>query len=179
MGEIATYKAGKAIGAVDKILLRGASSGKSPEELSALTGGVIKPAKAAQRVRDILSSRDWLSILEKKQLLVDDMMALKDVLYEKAVTYEEGGAAGDLIKVLTTMQRMLSEEKVDLTEAMTQIRKAHAQMMIAAIRIALERSMLELEKRYPDVPGSELVEIFQLALPEAVAEVESRVKDEE
>lgn len=169
------YDPKKGTSAVDKILLRGAAAGKSPEEISALTNGLISPAKAAQRVKDILASRDWLDHIQRKQLLIDDLSELKDMLYEKAIVFKNLDAADHLIKVLNTMQMVIAEDKVDLSVALTQIRQAHAQMMLSAINLALERSLLELEKRYPAIPKGELVEIMHVSFPDVVREIESRV----
>lgn len=180
MPDAVKYEPSSANGAIDKVLLRGASSGKSPQELSALTGGTIKPARAAQRVRDILASRDWLTQVERKQLLTEDLMALKDELMRQALDLRQTkDASGPLIKVLALVGKQLDADKLDLESALTQIRKAHAEMMLSAIRLTLERSFHELEKRHTDVSRGELTEIFQLALPDAVQELEARVVEPE
>lgn len=180
MSEELVYDPNRHIGYVDRILLRGASAGKSPIELSELTNGTVSPAKAAQQVRDILASRDWLTDMERKQLLVDDLMALKDVLMEKAVSYKMLDAAGPLTKVLRTIGDILLADKINLKDVLESIRKAQAQMMLVGIRAALERTFLELERRYPEMPAlsQELNEIFVVALPEAIREIEAKVKEE-
>jgi hypothetical protein len=160
------YDQSAGLGPVDKILLRGASSHKSPEELSKLTGGTIRPAAAAQRVIDILKSRDWLTQVQQKQLLIEDLMMVKD-------------NSGTLVRVLKEIGDRLDKDKLDLNAALTQIRKAHAEMMLAAIRVAFERSALELEKRYPEVPKGEIHEVFRMALPEAASEIEAHVVEPE
>jgi hypothetical protein len=171
-----TYDASIAVGPLDQILLRGAGAGKSPNELSKLVGGTIKPEAAAKRVFDLLASRDWLNQVQRKQLLIDDLMAVKDKLMDQVLKFNMvKDSASPLIKVLGEIGKQLDKDKIDLNAALTQIRQAHADMMLAAIRVALERSFLELEKRHPDVPRSELTEIFQVALPDAVKEIEARV----
>jgi hypothetical protein len=174
------YEPSAALGPVDKILLRGASSGRSPEELSKLTGGTVKPAAAAQRVIDILKSRDWLTQVQRKQLLIEDLMTLKDKLMREVIDLNmTKDNSGTLVRVLKEIGDQLDKDKLDINAALTQIRKAHAEMMLAAIRVALERSALELEKRYPDVSKSELNEVFRMALPEAAREVEAYVVEPE
>lgn len=170
------YDPSTATGVVDKILLRGASAGKSPEELSKLTGNTIKPAAAAQRVRDILASRDWLTQVERKQLLIEDLMAVKDKLMQQVLDFNMvKDSASPLIKVLGEIGKQLDKDKLDIEAALTQIRRAHAEMMLTAIRATLEHTSLELEKRHSAVSRAELSQVFQLALPEAVREIEARV----
>lgn len=174
------YEPSGALGPVDKILLRGAASHKSPEELSKLTGGTIKPAAAAQRVIDILKSRDWLSQVQQKQLLIEDLMMVKDKLMREVIDLNmTKDNAGTLVRVLKEIGDRLDKDKLDLNAALTQIRKAHAEMMLEAIRIAFERSALELEKRYPEVGRGEINEIFRMALPDAAREVEAHVVEPE
>jgi hypothetical protein len=164
------------LGPVDRILLRGAASHKSPEELSRLTGTTVKPAAAAQRVIDILKSQDWLSQVQQKQLLIHDLMAIKDKLMHEVIDLNmTKDNAGTLVRVLKEIGDRLDKDKLDLNAALTQIRKAHAEMMLAAIRVAFERSALELEKRYPQVSKTELNEVFRMALPEAAREIEAHV----
>jgi hypothetical protein len=176
--EPSKYDPEKGLSEIDRILLRGASSGKSPEELSALTNGIVKPANAAGRVLAILESRDWLSQAQRKMLLIDDLMALKDVLYSKAVGARDGESAKPLVSVLTTIMKMLDADKLDIAQAMSQINRAHAQIMLQAISLALERSFLELEKAHPEIEKAELVSVFQSAMPAVVLEIESRVASE-
>lgn len=174
------YDQSAGLGPVDKILLRGASSHKSPEELSKLTGGTIRPAAAAQRVIDILKSRDWLTQVQQKQLLIEDLMMVKDKLMREVIDLNmTKDNSGTLVRVLKEIGDRLDKDKLDLNAALTQIRKAHAEMMLAAIRVAFERSALELEKRYPEVPKGEIHEVFRMALPEAASEIEAHVVEPE
>lgn len=175
MPGVAKYDASKGLGALDKILLRGASSHKSPNELSALTNGVIKPAQAAARVLEILDSRDWLTQAQKRALLIDDLMALKDSLYEKAVKFGSLDAAKPLVTVLTQIDKTLAADKLDVAAALTQINRAQGHMMLEGIEAAFGLAMDELAKRYPQVDRSELSEVLVAALPEAVKAVEARV----
>jgi hypothetical protein len=163
---------------IDQILLRGARSHKSADELSAMTNGQVKPAEALSRVIDILDSRNVYTTVQKKALLIDDLMALKDSLFEKAVTFSSLDHAKPLIQVLTALDKALVEDKLDVSKAMAEISRAHAQMMLEAISLALERSFTELEKRHPSISQSELSEVFYTVMPEAVRSIESRVPSE-
>ena len=106
------------------------------------------------------------------------MFELKDQLREQAIEFKNKDAVKPLISLLAQIDKTMAAEKFDLAKAMSEISRAHAALMLSAISLALERSFLELEKRYPDVKKSELTEIFQLAMPAVVREVESRVPGE-
>lgn len=175
MSSLLQYDPKKGLSEIDRILLQGAAARKSMQELSELTNGMVKPAEAGQRVKDILSARDWLSQAEMRLLLIDDIMRLKDNLMSKAVTFNDLDAAKPLISVLTLLDKTLAADKFDMTKAMTEINRAHAQLMLSAISLALERSFLELEIRYPGLRKAELLEVFQMAMPDVVREIESRV----
>ena len=58
----------------DKRLLALARRNMSPDEISEELGGLISPARAAQRIREILRSHDWLSQEEQQGLLMLDML---------------------------------------------------------------------------------------------------------
>ena len=169
------YEPERALGPIDKVLLRGASAGKSPNEISELTSGIVKPAQAAARIVEILDSRDWLSEAHKKSLLLDDLFALKDKLFTQTVDFGNLDAAKPLISVLGQIDKTLAANKFDLEKEMTEIKSAHARLMLSAISLALERSFLELEKRYPEIAKAELLEVFHAAMPDVVKEIEGRV----
>lgn len=175
--EALVYDPHAGLSSIDRILLRGAASHKSPRELSEMTNGTISPEDAAQRVLEVLDSRDWLSVAQAKMLLVDQMHELKDALMEKAIRYQSVAAAIPLVSVLQLIEKTIAAEKLDLNKAMAEISQAHARLMLQGISIALERSFLELEKRYPDIEKTELLEVFQMAMPDVVREIESHVSD--
>ncbi|MET4703037.1 hypothetical protein [Frigoribacterium sp. UYMn621] len=173
--EAPEYDRKKGLSTFDRLILRGAKAGKSPNEISDLTNGVIKPEVVAVRILEILDGRDWLSEAHQRMLLTDEIMELKDVLTVKAVEYGSIDHTRELIKVLTLIDKRLADNKFDLQSALTQISRAQSQLLLSGISLALERSFLELEKRYPEMRKAELLEIFHQAMPDAVREIESRV----
>lgn len=178
MTDVLAYDPKRGLGPLDRVLVRGASAGKSPNELSEITNGTVTPAQAAARVLDILAQRKWLSGAQKRDLLLDDMMAVKDSLMSKAIDYHSLEHIKPLISVLTQIDKTLAAEKFDMQKAMAQIDAAHGQIMLAAISLALERSMLELEKRYPNIDKGELLEVFHAAMPDVVKQIEGRVGED-
>lgn len=173
--ETPKYDPSKGYGPYDKILLKGASAGRSWREISALTNGVIPALAAEARVNEILDARDPLTEAKKRLLLTDDLMQLKDVLMEKAVDFKSLDHAKPLISLLTLLDKRLADTKFDLLKAMTEINRAQAHLMLSAISMALERTFIELEARHTNIQKSELTEIYHLAMPDVVQQIESRV----
>ena len=169
------YDRKKGLSTFDRIILRGAGARKSLNEISAQTSGVISPEAVGVRILEILDARDWLSEAHQRMLLTDEIMELKDVLYTKAVEYGSIDHTRELIKVLALIDKRLADSKFDLQSALTQISRAQSQLMLQGISLALERSFLELEKRYPEMRKAELLEVFHEAMPAAVREIEARV----
>jgi hypothetical protein len=162
---------------VDRILLQNAAH-SSPEELSELVNGVFTPAECAQRVHELLKKRDWLEQLEKQQLLINDLADIKDMLREKALKGWDTRAAEVFLKAVAQANEIIQANQFDLQAALTQINRAHAQMMLSAIHLALERSFQELERRHAEIPRTELLEVMHASIPAAFAEIEARVVDD-
>ena len=176
--EAPAYDNKKGLNSFDRLLVRGFAADKSATEVSAMTNGVYSPAAALARVLEILDGRDALSQAHKKMLLTDDLMSLKDVLYEKAVEFKSLDHAKPLIAVLTLIDKRLNEDKFDLQQAMSEISRAHAMLMLQAISKAFERTMDMLEEAHPEITSGELRKVLNESLPLAVYEIESRRKDE-
>lgn len=166
----------KATGPVDRILLRGAASGKSWVEVSALTGGQVSPEQAAVRVRDLVEARNnGLTELEKRKLLLDEMSELKEVLQARVFSQHSEKDVNPLIKLFKQILDELKESRMDLDRAQREIDAAHARLWLQAINNALTRMFLMLEARHPDVTKGELEEIFQETMPDVVREIEGHV----
>lgn len=175
MSDLLKYDGTRGLGNIDRILLRGAAAHKSWNEISKLTNGVVKPAEAAVRVQEILDERDPLTEAQKKLLLVDDMMQVKDHLMAKAIDFNSMDAVKPLISILTQLDRTLSAEKFDLNKAMNEISRAHAFLLLQATDLAFERFCLDIERAHPEITRAELIELKNRALPEAIKAIEQRV----
>jgi hypothetical protein len=173
--EAPEYDRKKGLSSFDRLILRGAGAHKSLNEISAMTNGVIGPEAVGIRIFEILDARDFLSDAYQRMLLTDEIMELKDVLYEKAVSFGSIDHTRELIKVLTLIDKRLADNKFDLQKALTEITRAQSQLLLQGISLALERSFFELEKRYDNVTKAELLEIFHMAMPDVVREIESHV----
>lgn len=69
---------GGELSGLDKKLLELASRNMSPDEIGKELN--LKPARAAQRIREILRERDWLSLNEQEAMLMQDLIDLKNFL---------------------------------------------------------------------------------------------------
>lgn len=175
MSEVQKYDRGLANGPLDRKLLRAASDGLSPKEMSSAVGGTVPPEAAAQRVRDLLESRNWLTVMEQEQLLLEE---LNDILARMRQWVD----AGSINHIKATMQAiklktdMLQKNKMTPEEAANIIRDGQARIMLSAIQAAMMASVDELSRRYPQILESEVREVFMLALPGAVDAVERRIE---
>lgn len=175
----------------DQRLLRLAAAGKTPDEIARELGIDIAPARVAQRIRDILKTRSWLSILEKKALLVDDMMELKEhlrdiVMSEGGEMYDKNGEAmgwsfGDprwSANLLKTIKELSTQLDLDLQQtdmAKNELLAGQARIMTSAISIAFNKLMFHIRESYPDVDEQALMSFMEDAIPAAIELVESKV----
>lgn len=164
-------------GPLDRKLLRGASDGLSMIEMARSVGNVILPEQAGQRVRDLLKSRNWLTFFEKEQLVLE---SIDDILGGLRAWADAGSI--DHIKVMLTAlklkQDQLNKNRIDPEVAANIVREGQARIMLSAIQVAMMDAANELARRYPQIDGSEVREVFLLALPGAVDTVERRIEQE-
>lgn len=179
----------------DRRLLALARRNLSPEEISEELGGLISPARAAQRIREILRSHDWLSIEEQQGLLLLDMIELKEILLEHV--REEGGLIEDprsggtyysfgdprwsanLIRLLGEMSKMILAARTDVESIKTTLRRKHAAVMTQAIQVTFAIVARGVTSRTRDLDERDMIELLEEALPKAVAIVEANTEVEE
>lgn len=158
---------------MDEELIRGAALGESGEELSARVDGLINPAKALARVKEILASRDVYSQIERKQLWQFQVSYVIDKLMERVVN-NKLDKTRDLLTALDMTRQAIQDDKLDVKAAMEQINAAHAQLMIGALSLAMDKTAFELEQRHGIKPG-ELKEVLAENMVPAMESIESKV----
>ena len=162
-------------GPIDRKLLAAAADGLSPREMARLVNNVVTPEEAAQRVRQLLESRNWLTFFEQEQLVLESINELLSTMREWA-----NAGSLDHIKVslaaLKMKQDHLAKNRISPEQAANIIREGQARIMLAAIQQALLDAGLALSAKYPQVEVSELREELMLALPGAVDTVERRIE---
>lgn len=174
MSDLAEYKRSLALGPIDRKLLRGAADGLSPKEIANVVGNVLTPEQCADRVKNLIGSRDWLNPLEKEALVLDQMNELVENLRQASQqghTRSIEVAASILGKKLDYLQknRMSAEDAAQI------IQEGHARLMLEAISRSYELAAELLSERFPDVPAHELRDTFMQALPVAIEQVEGHV----
>lgn len=160
---------------MDRKLLAAAADGLSPREMAALVKNIITPEQAAQRVRTLLESRNWLTWFEQEQLLLES-------INEHISTMREWAASGSIDHVKVSLSAikmkwdMLAKSRISPEEAANIMREGQARIMLSAIQVAMLDAGNILATRYPQVNGDELREVLMLALPGAVDTVERRIE---
>jgi hypothetical protein len=154
------------LGPVDQKIMKLAGLRKSPEEISNEIGGILSATEVAARIIRINQSHDWLSTLDQKRLLLDDMAALVGRLKTKVETaeYLHKDDANAYRTALKDMMTMINEVNTQDEATMMRISEAHAHIMASAIRLGYERAVFELQKRYP-IEEAEAYEALEAAIP--------------
>lgn len=179
----------------DKRLLALARRSMSPEEISEELGGLISPARAAQRIREILRSHDWLSMEEQQGLLLLDMLELRDILMDHV--RNEGGLIEDprgggtyysfgdprwsanLIRLLDTMGKQILAAKADVDTVKVQLRRKHAAVMTQAIEVAFRIVARGVLERTEEVDEQTMLALLEDAVPRAITIVEANTEPED
>ncbi|MGN6325830.1 hypothetical protein [Pseudolysinimonas sp.] len=161
-------------GPIDRKLLAGAADGLSPRELSRLVGGIVTPEEAAQRVRDLLESRNWLTFFEQEQLALESINEMLTMLRTMA-----NAGSLDAVKVSLSAIKLkldtLAKNRISPEQAANIIREGQARIMLSAIQMAMLEASRTLASQY-GVEPTEVRETVMLALPAAVETVEARIE---
>lgn len=154
------------LGPIDKALLQEAAKRKSLEEISAAIGGVLSPAECGTRINQILESRDWLSVLDQKRLILEDAAMMLDRLRAQMeqtewVTKDDANAFRTALKdMLEMIDNVTSKDEAQ----MMRIVDAHARVMAQAIRLGYERALFELQKTF-DIDERAAYEALEASMP--------------
>jgi hypothetical protein len=195
VSDVALYRAvgeGGELSMLDKELLKLAAKRLSPEEIVKEGGlsAVLTPARAAQRIREILHSQDFLSLTEQKSLLLLDFVDLRDKLWERIDGTETRLTKhGDTIEVdsdprhITNLIRLLKEWRglvesmqTDIDSDSIKIRDAHASIMMAAMSVMFDRFLGKLEAAGYGVPKAQAMEMWEEVMPLGFASLEKRTE---
>ena len=161
--------------ALNKLLLRHAR--KSFNEIAELTG--IPPQEVSERLTSLLDDRTWRDDIQEEKLILDDIAGLVDQIRTRmagANTDDEGWAsmARVQLQAFKTMLEQLDKRRKALNGELSLITLQQARLMAEAIKIAQERAVLNIEKKYPELDSEVIYAEFEEALPKAVAYLEAR-----
>lgn len=155
---------------LDRLLL--ANAKKSLTELTELTG--LPEADVAQRLSQLYESKGALTDLYRERVLIEELYELYDEIRDKAKNAAERNAAGlynALRQVIIVMFERLEKARARNADDLATVNEAHARVMFAAIQLAFEKSVFELQKRYPDIEEGELEKIILESLPIAMQSI--------
>lgn len=161
--------AGNALSKRDRALIELAAAGYSPDEMENATG--IPAAQCLMQVRNILSSRDVWTEIERKQLLLHDLYELKNQIQKQNITYIDDKQSSALIKTLRSIGDILERQTALSESEINQITEANARAMIRMISAAFERAKELLREEYPNVDIRQIEAAFNAGLGEEAKEV--------
>lgn len=168
----------------------------SPAALAEEVGFNVSPARVAMRLREILNSRDWLSIQHKIALVIEDMVELKQFVKQR----RDENAAGDVVvgitrdgaeiysqpdprwamayqKVLASIEDSLRQAFKMQKDATAKISAGNAQIMIAAIEKGWGKFIFSLLAAYPDVDELFARNLMQDALEATLSVIQESTLD--
>lgn len=161
--------AGTALSKLDARLLEMAANNFSGEEMESSVG--VPAAQCLVRVKQVLSSRDVWTEVERKQLLLQDLYALKDKIQKQNPDYFDEKQGGMLVKTLTTIGNILDKQSAMSDEEINRITEANARAMLRLIGAAFERAKEYLRVEYPDVDIMQIESAFNSGLSQEVTQV--------
>ena len=124
-------------GAVDAKLLSLAR--KSPQEISDLTG--LDAGFVAERISQLLESRDWLSDRQQERLLLEEIADLKDMVMDRVRFADEkdfAGIANVALRTLKLISERLDARRKLVDSDIESITAAQARVFGRAFNLALE-----------------------------------------
>lgn len=152
---------------LDEKLLQMAADGMSAQEMAAETGQ--SPAKALLRVKEILRERDWVTEIERRQLLAQDLYELKRKVQEqnRDVDWITDKQVIALSKVIRDIDEVMEKNSAITATMLEKVSQAQSVAMLRLIEAGFTRARKLLADEYPDLSLGRLQEAFQQGLQEA------------
>lgn len=144
----------KEVSLLDETLIHLAASGKSGDEMEQKTG--IPASQAIDHVKQLMKRRDIWTEFEQRQLLIYELMELKDSLRANAINMSDPEAGRLLLKTLEVIGKRLDAQKKEVTDEMLKLSSYQQSVLLRAMDAALDFAKKELQERYPSVPRDEL-----------------------
>jgi len=111
---------------------------KSPDEIAELTG--LDAKFVAERISQLLESRDWLSDRQQERLLLEEIADLKDLVMERVKFADEkdfAGVANVALRTLKLISERLDARKRLVDADISEISAAQARVFGKAFDLAL------------------------------------------
>ena len=160
---------------LNKLLLRHAR--KSANMVQKLTG--IPAAEVAERLTALLDTPSWRDDLMEEKLLLAEISMLVDDIRERMSRYgveDEGWAsmARVQLQAIKTIMEQMDKRRKAVDGQLKIVTQMQAQLMGEAIRIAQERAILNIQKKYPELDVEIIYAEFEEELPHAIKFLEDR-----
>lgn len=155
---------GKELGPRDMALLAETAKGKSPQEVGDYLG--LPAAQVVLRVKTLLQDRDVYTEIEQRQLMLMDLMGLKNKLMDQMKNYADKDNATTALKTFKLMDEILDKQGKISDEQLMKVTTAHAGAMVRLIAAAFERAKDLLAAEYPEVDVKQIEAAFNDALKE-------------
>jgi hypothetical protein len=152
----------------DVALLQAAADGMSGLEMAQEFG--IPAAKAVLRVKELLRSNDIWTDIERRQLLMQEIYALKNKLQRQNGDYINDKQAEVLLKTITAIDSVLDKQGKITDDQLAKVTQTQAKTMVALINAAFNRAKEILSEEYPDYPLAAIEQAFNQGLNEKAAE---------
>ena len=146
---------------------------KSPEEIAELTG--LDARFVAERISQLLESRDWLSDRQQERLLLEEIADLKDMVMDRVRFADEkdfAGIANVALRTLKLISERLDSRRKLVDQDIESITQAQARLFGKAFNLALEHVVKVLGE---DVDPEIVDATVQDGLKKAAKSLESSV----
>jgi len=164
-----------ALGPYDRKILNAAADGLSPNEISKAIGGIFTPEQVANRVKDLLAGRDWLTTMEQEQLVVEQLGQMVQGLRARSLQSDTKAIEASM-KMLKMKLDYLQKNRVDVHEAARIITEGHARLFLEGIYAVFNKMVDELERRNPATDAGQMHEVLTVVMPMAIESVESHME---
>ena len=163
--------------AIDAKLL--AYARKSPEEIAELTG--LDARFVAERISQLLESRDWLSDRQQERLLLEEISDLKDMIMERvrfADDREFSNVANVALRTLKLISERLDARRKIVDADINEITQAQARLFGRAFDMALSHVTDGVKRLGENIDDTFVDELVREGLKKAAQTLESAVVSE-
>ena len=162
--------------AVNKLLLRNAR--QSLSIIAERTG--IPANEVSERLVQLLDNPGWRDdLMEEKLLLAEINMLVDDIRTRMSRTNVEDEGWASMARVqlaaIRTMLEQLDKRRKAVNGELALVTRLQAEMIVQAIKLATERAVFSIQKKYPELDSEIIYAEFEEALPAAIEYVENHI----
>lgn len=145
---------------------------RSPVEISEQLGGTITAAEVASRTQELLASRDWLSIMQRKQMLLFKLEEIIDRYWDWAMDGSVKSFQNVVLPAIQEIRKLVSEDKETLEDFMLRISDSHAERIGMGFAIGF-RKLIDAMQAEPERDADELLlEVVPIAMKQVDSQMD-------